>query len=66
MPCLQKLGLMLHNQLLDSTQFHRLEAKIPTEADRFQPELGGKALAINVYMRWLAAVVTIEVEPVWT
>jgi phage host-nuclease inhibitor protein Gam len=66
MPNLQATIEIVPDQPFDVTQFVTRKADLTREPERLEPELGCVQVAIDMNMGWLAAVMTDEVNPVWT
>jgi len=61
----QKRRFVFDEQSLDGPKLLRLEAQIASQRDRIEPELSGYVVPIDVDVRRLAQVMTVEVDPVW-
>jgi len=64
MPSLQQEGCLVRDQSFDPSKLHPVETAAPFQADRFEPELGGRAFAFHVYVRRFVPVRRVEQEPI--
>lgn len=57
---------MFSYRRFDPIQFNRTESNVTCDCYGIQPELRGFLARIDMYMRRLAQIVAVEVEPKWT
>jgi hypothetical protein len=64
MPYLQDRGALRSDDSANHAQFVGIEAVTPGQLDRFEPELAGAVLSLDVHVRRFIAVETREEEPI--